>query len=74
MAEARQRGWKVKGSWAGDRPDQHSDWGGIDGAYVVWVYVDGYYAPLRTDIDAFWAFDENDKLKGVSVRKMVDAL
>jgi hypothetical protein len=74
LAEAQQRGWKVKGAWEGNRPDQHSDWGGIDGAQVVWVDIDGYCAPLRTDIDAFWAFDENDRLKGVSVRKMVDAL
>ena len=74
LAEAQRRGWKVNGSWKGNRPDQHSDWGGIDGAHVVWVYLDGYYSPLRTDIDAFWAFDESNKLKGVSVRKTVDAL
>jgi len=74
LAEVQRRGWKVRGSWEGNRPDQHSDWGGIDGAHVVWVYLDGYYAPIRTDIDAFWAFDEHDRLKGVAVRKMYDSL
>lgn len=74
LVEAKRRGWRINGSWEGNRPEQHSDWGGIDGAHVVWVYLDGYYLPFRTDIDAFWAFDENDKLKGVSARKMVDAL
>jgi hypothetical protein len=74
LNEARHRGWKVEGSWEGNRPSQHSDWGGIDGAHVVWVYLDGYYSPLRTDVDSFWAFDEHDRLKGVAVRKTYDAL
>jgi hypothetical protein len=73
LMEARRRGWKVEGSWEGNKPDEHTNWGGIDGAHVVWVYLGGYSLILRTDIDSFWAFDEHDRLKGVAVRKMVDA-
>jgi hypothetical protein len=28
-------GWQVNGAWPGRQP--HSDWGGIDGATVVWL-------------------------------------
>jgi hypothetical protein len=74
LTEAKRRGWQVKGSWEGNRPDQRTSWGGIDGAHVVWVYLGGYSLVLRTDIDSFWAFDGKDRLKGVAVRKTVDAL
>ena len=64
-------GWRVDGAWAGHQP--HSDWGGIDGATVAWVYLGGYWTIFRTDLDSFWAFDERGRLVDVRIRTMTDA-
>jgi hypothetical protein len=64
-------GWQIKGTWPGHQP--HSDWGGIDGATVVWVYLGGYRTVLRADLDSFWAFDEHGHLADVRIRKVIDA-
>ncbi len=74
MSAADQRDWRVNGSWDGNQPQLHSDWGGIDGAKVVWIYVGGYRSVFRTDLDSFWAFDESGRLIGVKIRRMTDAL
>ena len=65
-------GWRVNGIWPGHT--DHSDWGGIDGATVAWIYIGGYRTLFQTDIDSFWAFDENGKLENVKLRRMTDAL
>ena len=64
-------GWHVNGTWPGRRP--HSDWGGIDGATIVWVYLGGYRTILRADLDSFWAFDEHGRLVDVRIRRTIDA-
>ena len=69
---ADREGWRVNGEWAGHQP--HSDWGGVDGDTVVWIYLGGYRNVFRTDLDSFWAFDENDRLTAIATRRMVDAL
>lgn len=68
---ARREGWTVKGSWS---RGPGSDWGGIDGATVVWVGLGGYWNVFRTDLDSFWAFDERGRLVDVRVRRMTDGL
>jgi hypothetical protein len=67
---AKTNGWRVNGSWPGHQP--HSDWGGIDGATVVWVYLGEYQGLLRTDLDSFWAYDEKGNLADVRIRRMMD--
>lgn len=64
------KGWRIEKAWPGHKPN--SDWGGIDGATVVWVYLGGYWTILRTDLDSFWTFDERGRLVDVRVRKMTD--
>jgi hypothetical protein len=64
-------GWRVNGTWPGHQP--HSDWGGIDGATIVWAYLGGYRTILRADLDSFWAFDEHGRLVDVRIRRMIDA-
>jgi hypothetical protein len=59
-------GWRVNSAWPGHQP--RSDWGGIDGATVVWVYLGNYRTILRTDLDSFWAFDERGRLVDVRIR------
>lgn len=72
MAVATQKGWRVNSVWDGYRP--HSDWGGIDGARIAWVYLGGYRNIFCTDLDSFWAFDESGRLIDVKTRRMTDAL
>jgi hypothetical protein len=67
---AARSGWKMRGTWPGHQ--LHSDWGGIDGTVIVWIYLGGYPGFLRTDLDSFWAFDEQGRLKDVRVRRMID--
>ena len=74
MSVSNQRGWRVNGMWQGNQPQFHSDWVGIDGANVVWVYLGGYWSVFRTDLDAFWVFDEAGHLVDVKTRRMTDAL
>jgi hypothetical protein len=74
LSVAQQNEWRVNGTWEGNRPESHSDWGGIDGATVVWIYLGGYWNIFRTDIDSFWAFDEASHLVEVKTRRMTDAL
>lgn len=69
---AGERGWRVKSGWDGTQPQ--ADWGGIDGAHIVWVYLGGYRNIFRTDLDSFWSFDENGRLVDVKTRRMTDAL
>jgi hypothetical protein len=68
---AQREGWVIKNTW-GHGP--HSDWGGIDGATVAWIYLGGYWNLLRTDLDSFWAFDEHGKLIDVRIRRMTDSI
>ena len=74
LSVAHQKGWRVNGTWEGNRPESHSDWGGIDGATVVWIYLGSYWNVFRTDLDSFWAFDEAGRLVDVETRRMTDAL
>jgi hypothetical protein len=71
-AVAAQKGWRINGTW--DGYTEHSDWGGIDGHTVAWVYLGGYRNFFRTDLDSFWAFDESGKLLDVVTRRMTDSL
>jgi hypothetical protein len=68
---AQREGWRVNGTWQRG-PD--SDWGGIDGATVAWIYLGGYWNVFRTDLDSFWAFDEQGRLLDVRIRRMTDAI
>jgi hypothetical protein len=70
QAVAKRKGWRINGTWQGHQP--HSDWGGIDGDTVAWIYLGGYRSVLVTDIDSFWAFDEGGKLLDVHTRRMTD--
>lgn len=70
-AVAKSKGWKIMGTWEGYRP--HSNWGGIDGHRVAWVYLGNYRIFFRVDLDSFWAFDEQGHLVGVHIRRMIDA-
>jgi hypothetical protein len=63
-------GWRVDGAWPGNVPN--SNWGGVDGATIVSVYLGGFRSFLRVDLDSFWAFDEHDQLVDVRIRRMVD--
>lgn len=72
QAAVKRNGWRLNGTWQGHRPK--SDWGGIDGDTVAWVYLGGYRSILRTDIDSFWAFDDHGKLMDVHTRRTADAL
>ena len=72
MAVAEQKGWTVNSVW--DGYSLHSDWGGIDGSRVAWIYLGGYRNLFRTDLDSFWAFDESGRLMDVKTRRMTDAL
>ncbi|BBA31989.1 hypothetical protein sS8_0019 [Methylocaldum marinum] len=74
MSAAQENDWRVNGVWEGNRPESHTDWGGIDGATVVWIYLGGYRNVFRTDLDSFWAFDEAGQLVAVKTRRMTDAL
>ena len=65
---AAQKGWRINGTWEGHTT--HSDWGGIDGHIVAWVYLGGYRNFFQTDLDSFWAFDESGKLVDVVTRRM----
>ena len=69
---AAQKGWRINGTWNGHVA--HSDWGGIDGHTIAWVYLGGYRHLFQTDLDSFWAFDENGKLVDVITRRMTDSL
>jgi hypothetical protein len=69
---AKQQGWKINSMWDENKPN--SDWGGVDGAKVVWVYIGGYHTFFKTDIDSFWAFDESGHLASLKIRRMTDAL
>jgi len=69
---ARVHGWKINGSWRGDQP--HADWGGINGAMIVFIYLGEYRIFFRTDLDSFWAFDSSGHLTDVRVRRSIDAL
>ena len=71
-AVANTKGWRIEGSWKGYQA--HSDWGGIDGATVVHVYLGHYQGLLRADLDSFWAFNENGTLDGVRIRRTFDGL
>jgi hypothetical protein len=71
-AVAAQKGWRINGTWEGHAA--HSDWGGIDGQTVAWVYLGGYRNFFQTDLDSFWAFDESGKLVDVVTRRMTDSL
>jgi hypothetical protein len=64
------QGWRINSTW---ERGLHSDWGGIDGATVAWIYLGGYRNLFRRDLDSFWAFDEHGKLIDVRVRRMTDA-
>jgi hypothetical protein len=68
---AKREGWRINNTWS---RGPHSDWGGIDGATVAWIYLGGYWNLFRTDLDSFWAFDERGKLIDVRIRRMTDAL
>jgi len=70
QAVAKREGWRIKGTWPGHQP--HSDWGGIDGDTVAWIYLGGYRNVLSTDVDSFWAFDGSGKLLDVRTRRMTD--
>ena len=65
------QGWRINSTW---ERGLHSDWGGIDGATVAWIHLGGYRNLFRTDLDSFWAFDEQGKLVDVRIRRMTDAL
>jgi hypothetical protein len=67
---ATQHGWRLNNSWNGHQAN--SDWGGIDGAKVVWIHLGGYQSIFRADVDSFWAFDEKGGLVDVRIRKMYD--
>jgi hypothetical protein len=70
LREAAQReGWRINSTWT---RGPHSDWGGIDGATVVWIDLGGYRNLFRTDLDSFWAFDEQGRLVDVRIRRMTD--
>ena len=71
-AVAAQKGWRINSTW--DGYTEHSDWGGIDGHTVAWVYLGGYRNFFQTDLDSFWAFDEDGKLVDVVTRRMTDSL
>ncbi len=68
---AQREGWRINNTWP---RGPHSDWGGIDGATVAWIYLGGYWSPFRTDLDSFWAIDENGKLVDVRIRRMTDSI
>ena len=72
QAVAAQKGWRVDGTWQGNRP--HSDWGGIDGHTVAWIYLGTYGSIFQTRIDSFWAFDEKGYLVDVHTRRIIDSL
>ena len=69
---AQLRGWRINSKWDGGTP--HSNWGGVEGDKVVWIYLGGYRNIFRTDLDSFWAFDESSGLTDVTTRRMTDAL
>jgi hypothetical protein len=65
-------GWRINSKWDGGTP--HSNWGGVEGDKVVWIYLGGYQSVFRTDLDSFWAFDDSAGLTDVTTRRMTDAL
>jgi hypothetical protein len=65
---AQEQEWRINSMWDGNRP--HSDWGGIDGAKIVFVYLGGYGNHFKTNLDSFWAFDEAGHLIDVKVRRL----
>ena len=69
---AQLKGWQIDSKWDGGTP--HSNWGGVEGDKVVWIYLGGYHNIFRTDIDSFWAFDESTGLTDLTTRRMTDAL
>jgi hypothetical protein len=68
---AQREGWRINNTWP---RGPHSDWGGIDGDTVAWIYLGGYWNLFRTDLDSFWAFDDSGKLVDVRIRRMTDAM
>ena len=67
---ASEEDWEVWASW---ERGEHSDWAGIDGDTVMRVHLGHYYAPLRTDVSSFWAFDASAHLIDVKTEKYTDA-
>ena len=59
------KGWKV---W------QYSDGWEIIGEKAVLIYIDDYYSPFHTAVMAYLAFDENEELIAVRIRRDIDAL
>ena len=69
---AQLKGWRINSKWDGGTP--HSNWGGVEGDKVVWIYLGGYHNIFRTDIDSFWSFNESMGLTGLTTRSVTDAL
>lgn len=44
------------------------------GGLVVPVLIDEYHAPFATAVESMWLFDQQQRLRGICVRKTVDAL
>jgi hypothetical protein len=69
-------GWKLNYVWRGTNLDANPrNYPYVRGGHIIGAYFGHYQGfPWRADVDAFWGFDENERLIDFHVRKGYDTL
>jgi hypothetical protein len=70
------QGWKLKYEWRGANLDASPrEYPYVRGGHIIGAYFGHYQGvPWRADVDAFWGFDDEERLIDFHVRKSYDTL
>jgi len=70
------QGWKLNYEWRGQNLDASPrNYPYVRGGHIVGAYFGHYQGiPWRADVDAFWGFDDEEKLIDFHIRKSYDSL
>jgi len=71
-----EQGWKLKYEWRGTNLDANPrNYPYVRGGHIIGAYFGHYQGfPWRADVDAFWGFDDEERLIDFHVRKDFDTL
>jgi len=71
-----EQGWELNYEWRGENSDANPrSYPYVRGGHIIGAYFGHYQGfPWRADVDAFWGFDDEERLIDFHVRKDYDTL